>query len=98
MEILKNKLNGIDFHSEYVDNKPFPHIVLKNIFSDELLENVVGSIKKINKDEGGKVWYKFCTSGNDFSRFGEKVTSLMDYLISPEWINFISEIISLVRR
>jgi len=91
MKILKNKLKGIDFHSEYIDNKPFPHIVLKDIFSNELLEDVVGSIKKVNTDGGGKIWYKFCTSGNDFSEFGEKVTSLTDYLTSPEWVKFISE-------
>ena len=82
MKILnKNTLTLQDY---YLNNKPYPHIVLRDIFDNELLDDVVDNIKRINKEEDGKMWYKFCTKGNDFSSFGKNAVALTDYLISVD--------------
>jgi len=81
--ILKKNKN------KYKINKPFPHIQLKNIFSVELLDDIVENIFKI-KDE--YEWFKLCTKGSDFSEFGESVVKLTDYLISDEWLDFLSDL------
>ena len=88
MKILnKNTLTLQDY---YLNNKPYPHIVLRDIFDNELLDDVVDNIKRINKEGGGKIWYKLCTTGNDFSKFGKSAVALTNYLISPDWVKFIS--------
>ena len=73
----------------YEVNKPFPHIRLENLFPDKLLDDVVDNIFNI-KDE--YKWWKLCTTGNDFSEFGESTTKLTNYLISNEWVNFLSNL------
>ena len=67
--------------NKYKINKPFPHIQLKN--------DIVENIFKI-KDE--YKWFRLCTRGSDFSEFGESSVKLTDYLISDEWLDFLSDL------
>ncbi len=74
---------------EYKYNKPFEHIKLENLFSTELLDDLLDNILEIKDDYQ---WWKLCTSGNDFSDFGKSAEVLTDYLVSDEWTNFLSEL------
>lgn len=74
---------------EYKSNKPFEHIKLKNLFSTELLDDLLDNILEI-KDE--YKWNRLCTTGNDFSDFGKSAEVLTNYLVSDEWTNFLSEL------
>ena len=73
----------------YKENTPFPHIRLKNLFSTELLDDLLDNILEI-KDE--YKWNRLCTTGNDFSDFGKSAEVLTNYLVSDEWTNFLSEL------
>ena len=74
---------------EYKSNKPFEHIKLENLFSTELLDDLLDNILEIKDDYQ---WWKLCTTGNDFSDFGKSAEVLTDYLVSDEWTNFLSEL------
>ena len=73
----------------YQNSTPFPHIRLENLFSTDLMENIVENVYNI-KDE--YKWNKLCTKGNDFSQFGKAAEVLTRYLVSDEWVNFVSEL------
>ena len=73
----------------YQNSTPFPHIRLENLFSTDLMENIVENVYNI-KDE--YKWNKLCTVGNDFSQFGKSAEVLTNHLVSDEWVNFISEL------
>ena len=77
------------YKDKYKKNKPFPHIRLESLFPDDLLDDVVENIFKI-KDEVN--WQKMCTNTSDFSEFGESAVELTDYLISEEWVKFLSRL------
>ena len=76
---------------EYQANEPFPNIVLKNLFPDNFLNNVVQDIKHVEASRKVK-FHKMCTTGNDFSAFNSDTRKLMKYLTSTEWVKFISEL------
>ena len=94
----KEFLNKVDQHNDifhtivstnYQNNSPFPHIRLENLFSIDLMEDVVENIYK-NRDT--YKWEKMCTVGSDFSKFGDATVKLTDYLISDEWVGFLKEL------
>ena len=94
----KEFLNKVDQHNDifhtivstnYQNNSPFPHIRLENLFSIDLMEDVVENIYK-NRDT--YKWEKMCTVGSDFSKFGDATVKLTDYLISDEWVGFLREL------
>lgn len=94
MNFLKTDLKSIDInklHNTYISNNPFPHIVLKDIFLDDVLEAVVDGIKKFNNVKD-PIWYRLCTKTTDFTSFGKKSDALMKFLISDEWTNFIGKL------
>ena len=94
MKILKQKIDDLllsIIQDTYINIAPFPHIVIKDIFSEDVLNSTIKGIKKFNNTKD-KVWHKLCTKGNDFSAFGKKTEALMKYLISEEWVSIISNI------
>lgn len=74
---------------KYKVNKPFSHIRLENLFPEKLLDDVVNDINKIKDDYE---WNRFCTTSSDFSEFGESTVKLTNYLISNEWVDFLSKL------
>jgi Rps23 Pro-64 3,4-dihydroxylase Tpa1-like proline 4-hydroxylase len=59
------------------------------MFPDSLLDDVLSNIIKIKDDYK---WYKLCTTGSDFSQFGDSAVKLTDYLVSDQWVNFLREL------
>ena len=93
-EFIKNPPNSetlSTLKNQYISNNPFPHIVIDDMFKENILDSTVKGIKKFNniKDD---VWYKLCTLGSDFSAFGKEAQGLMNYLISSEWVDFMSKL------
>ena len=93
-EFIKNSPNPetlSTLKNQYISNNPFPHIVIDDMFKENILDSTVKGIKKFNniKDD---VWYKLCTLGSDFSAFGKEAQGLMNYLISSEWVDFMSKL------
>ena len=83
--------NIIDIGKEnkdlYKNNTPFAHIKLENIFPNDLLDGVLSDIEKTEYE-----YFKFCTVGNCFSKFGESTVKLTDYLVGDEWVEFLRNI------
>ena len=71
----------------YKKNTPFAHIKLEDIFPNNLLDNVLSDIEKTDYK-----YYKFCTTGNCFSQFGESTVKLTDYLVGDEWVEFLKNL------
>ena len=49
--ILNNKFINLDdvsseYHHQYSDNKPFPHIIFDNFFKQDFLENILEDFPK----------------------------------------------------
>ena len=75
--------------NKFESNKPFPHIILSDWFSKDILDDTILNVLKL-KDTYN--WYKLCTNTNDFSPFGEKAVQLTNYLIGDEWLNFLQKL------
>lgn len=89
---MKKEYEDIDMDglkNEFNQNTPFPHLILKNWFSDKIMDNTLSNILKIKDDYD---WHKLCTNTSDFSQFGESAVQLTNYLISDEWVNFLREL------
>ena len=79
-----------EYKDIYKNNTPFPHIRLENLFSIDLMEDVVKDIYK-NKDT--EIFCnKMCTRGSDFSDLGKSVVKLTDYLVSNECVDFLRDL------
>ena len=94
MKILNKQFTPLEFEKiskEYNSNKPFPNILIQNLFSENILNSTVEAISKFNNVKD-KVWYKLCTQGSDFTAFGELTQKLMDFLISEEGVSLVSNI------
>jgi len=74
---MKNIMNEIilkelteKYKNEYKTNEPYSHVRIKDIFPNEILNDMYENILK-NKDTYSRS--KLCTTGNDFSMFGESI-------------------------
>lgn len=93
---MKNIMNEISlkeltekYKNEYKTNEPYSHVRIKDIFPNEILNDMYENVLK-NKDTYR--WSKLCTTGNDFSMFGESIQRMMNYLVSDEWVEFLSNL------
>ena len=96
MKVLRyslDQLSGVvkknNIKSQFITNKPYPHLEFGNVFSNKLLRNVVEEIWRV-KNEKNLDWSKMCT--NDFTKIGESIVKLTDFLVSEEWVNFLEEV------
>ena len=55
MDIINSDYNSLKpYTSQFVQNKPFPHILLNNFFKDEFFENINCEVEKFNDKTNGK--------------------------------------------
>ncbi len=80
--------------AKYAQNSPFPHIVFKNLFQSDYLDNILNefpdlsSVNHLNYHNSNE--FKFASLGGD--NFGLQTTSLFDFLNSSHFLGFLQKL------
>ena len=85
---------GKQKNTDYNQAKPFPHIVIDNLFDEILLNNILDeftdNIQKIGDNFDNKVEKKL--SLNDTDKFSNETNNFINFLNSKKFINFLQNI------
>tara|TARA_B100000767_G_scaffold221556_1_gene210065 strand:+ start:959 stop:1828 length:870 start_codon:yes stop_codon:yes gene_type:complete len=95
--ILFAKINKV----KYQNSKPYPHIVIKNFFDKEFLNQVLEEFPDLSKKQSSinyenKNEIKF--ANNDRKHFKKNTKKLFEYLNSTQFINFLQKISSIKEK
>ncbi len=100
MKYINQKYNNlhetaVNYFDDYINAKPFPHIVLDDFFSENSLQDILDEFPKdLDKvgvnSESDPQKYKFTL--NDPSKFNEKTKAFFDFANSYTFLNFINKI------
>jgi len=93
-------LNGeIDIlKKKYLQEKPFPHIVLKDFFKEEFLNKILEHFPDLNKKKNSERYYnknEIKLASNEYKDFPDSIKYLFDYLNSNEFVDFLQKITSI---
>jgi Rps23 Pro-64 3,4-dihydroxylase Tpa1-like proline 4-hydroxylase len=82
-------------HEEYITAEPFPNIYIDGLFQESFLNQVLEDFPDLSKGKGDKRYnddnqVKMASKGE--SRFTDNVKSLMHYLNSEPFLDFLSEL------
>tara|TARA_B110000438_G_C15709057_1_gene604467 strand:- start:325 stop:1116 length:792 start_codon:yes stop_codon:yes gene_type:complete len=94
LDILSNTnffKQHINISSKYINNKPYPHIVidnfLENNFANHLHDNTRSTIKEV--DVSNEFTQKNKTACNDWSKFGRHTYDFISFLNSSLFLSFL---------
>ena len=99
LDLSENKMSSIlEFarlkNSEYLNNNPYPHIVIDNFFPDKILREVAQEIEEKKEYDGKRMnnttLNKFTLS--DLSRMGPYSRRLLQDMNSSQFCKFIEEL------
>jgi len=79
----------------YEKNNPFPHIVIDNFFSEEILNKILVEFPDLEKEGSVKKFkdgFSIKLASSEKTKFGESTTALLNYLNSSEFLNFLQTI------
>ena len=94
-----------NFIKEEKDNyskaSPYPHIVIKDFFDENFLNEVLQSFPDLSKTKSSEEWknkneVKF--GNNDYSSFPNKIKLLFDFLNSNYFLNFLQKLTSIKEK
>jgi Rps23 Pro-64 3,4-dihydroxylase Tpa1-like proline 4-hydroxylase len=86
--------NPDDFHASFVSAKPFPHIVIDNLFPNEVLEQVLADFPEPDSDK----WVNTITprekklATKKPSEFSDAIRNFLYFLNSGEAIDFLEKL------
>ena len=82
---------GSSLQDQYINNTPFPHVVIDGLFSDELLGSVHDEVANMSSFEGKKEFFgsmeKFHTA--DFNHMGKTTRQFLLDLNSSKFCSFL---------
>ena len=85
---------GVQKNSVYIHSKPFPHIVIEDLFDENLLNRILGefpeNIQQIGDNFDNKAERKL--SLNDTNKFSNVTNDFINFLNSKIFINFLQNI------
>ncbi|NQZ68440.1 MAG: 2OG-Fe(II) oxygenase [Lentisphaeria bacterium] len=102
LDLTEEKMDAIlayakSKNSEYVNNSPFPHIVIDNFFPDSLLQAISKEISELKSHENEKNFHgsmkKF--SSRDLCSMGPMTRRILTDLNSSQFCKFIEELTSI---
>jgi Rps23 Pro-64 3,4-dihydroxylase Tpa1-like proline 4-hydroxylase len=79
---------------EYQTNQPFPHIVIHNLFSNEILDKVLEEFPDLRSAEGKLSYdneYELKLASNEEDHFGTETKRFLHFLNSSPFIVFLEE-------
>tara|TARA_B100000575_G_C23038262_1_gene597547 strand:+ start:263 stop:1108 length:846 start_codon:yes stop_codon:yes gene_type:complete len=104
--ILSEKYSDLDLVAKensdnYNNNKPFPHIVFENFFSESFLENVLEEFPDLSKSKDSEEYkskneVKF--SNNNYSTFEGSTKKFVDFLNSNKFLKFLENLTSIKEK
>ena len=106
IKIISDKYKNLNnFIKEEKDNyskaSPYPHIVIKDFFDENFLNEVLQSFPDLSKTKSSEEWknkneVKF--GNNDYSSFPNKIKLLFDFLNSNYFLNFLQKLTSIKEK
>ena len=96
MNYLNENINNLEVFAkekkdEYSRAKPFPHIVIDNLFNEQLLNNILNefpsNIEEIGDKFDNKVEKKLSLNNTD--KFSHETNNFINFLNSKKFINFL---------
>ena len=79
----------------YRNNQPYPHIVLKNFFKNDFLQEVLNEfpdLSKINDSEKYKSKNEIKFSNNNYSNFSKNTKMFFDFMNSENFLLFLQKL------
>ena len=84
----------------YIRAHPYPHIVIDNIFNENILNNILDdfpkNLKEIGKNFNNKVEKKLSLNKTDL--FSNNTNSFINFLNSQTFLNFLQELTSIKEK
>ncbi len=106
MDILSNNYKDLEYIAKknveiYNKNKPFPHIVFENFFSESFLEDVLKEFPDLSKFKNSEKYnsqneVKF--SNNKYSTFSKNTKKFINFLNSPKFLLFLENLTSIKEK
>ena len=99
MSYINKKITNLESfgdqkNSVYIHSKPFPHIVIEDLFDENLLNRILGefpeNIQQIGDNFDNKAERKL--SLNDTNKFSNETNDFINFLNSKIFINFLQNI------
>jgi len=102
-EILSEKFFDLEAvakkeKTNYMVAKPFPNIVLENVFKDEFLNGILEEfpdLSKMQKSQSYNAKNEVKLSNKNYNNFPMKIKSFIDFLNSNDFISFLQRITSI---
>ena len=85
----------------YSNAKPYPHIVIKDFFNEDFLNEILKSfpdLSKINSSEQWKNKNEVKFGNNDYSSFPNNIKLFFDFLNSKNFLQFLQSITSIKEK
>ena len=85
----------------YSNANPYPHIVIKDFFNEDFLNEILKSfpdLSKINSSEQWKNKNEVKFGNNDYSSFPNNIKLFFDFLNSNKFLNFLQSITSIKEK
>ncbi|RPH01120.1 MAG: 2OG-Fe(II) oxygenase [Candidatus Pelagibacter sp. TMED153] len=103
IKILSDKFKDLDSFvieekQNYSKASPYPHIVIKDFFDKNFLDEVLESFPDLSKARSSEEWknkneVKF--GNNDYSSFPDKIKLFFDFLNSNQFLDFLQKLTSI---
>ena len=87
------EIKGEELSKNYVDAKPFPHIVIDNFFNKDILDSIVDSFPKNSNDFNNNFNKKSekKLSLNQTEKFSDTTNNFINFLNSSLFIKFLQK-------
>ncbi len=85
----------------YLNANPYPHIVIKDFFNEDFLDEILKSfpdLSKINSSEQWKNKNEVKFGNNDYSSFPNNIKLFFDFLNSNKFLQFLQSITSIKEK
>ena len=106
IKILSDKFRNLDSFinqekQNYSKASPYPHIVIKDFFDEQFLNEILESFPDLSKTTSSEHWknkneVKF--GNNNYSSFPDKIKLFFDFLNSNQFLDFLQKLTSIKEK
>ena len=106
VKILSDKFRNLDSFinqekKNYSKASPYPHIVIKDFFDEQFLNEILESFPDLSKTTSSEHWknkneVKF--GNNNYSSFPDKIKLFFDFLNSNQFLDFLQKLTSIKEK